>query len=85
MKKTEIGSSVKLLLEELNHADSKFIEITNSLNDSDVFQWRTFQTPAWKVIEWNIEHERIHHGQIIAYFSLANIQLPQSFKSLWSL
>jgi hypothetical protein len=31
------------------------------------------------------EHERLHHGQLISYFTLANIDLPSGFKNNWSL
>lgn len=31
------------------------------------------------------EHERIHHGQIIAYFTFFNIALPTEFRINWAL
>lgn len=31
------------------------------------------------------EHERLHHGQLIAYFTLAGFSLPQGFKRNWAL
>ena len=31
------------------------------------------------------EHERLHHGQFIAYFTLAGIALPVSFRADWGL
>lgn len=31
------------------------------------------------------EHERLHHGQLVSYFTLANIELPTNFKANWAL
>ena len=31
------------------------------------------------------EHERLHHGQLISYFTLAGIDLPKNFKQNWAL
>lgn len=30
-------------------------------------------------------HERLHHGQIISYFTLAEYKLPKDFKANWAL
>ncbi|HSX30688.1 MAG TPA: DinB family protein [Candidatus Saccharimonadales bacterium] len=32
-----------------------------------------------------ISHERLHHGQLISYFTLAGYELPQAFKQNWAL
>lgn len=32
-----------------------------------------------------IAHERLHHGQLISYFTMANIELPPNFKQNWAL
>ncbi|HSX17572.1 MAG TPA: DinB family protein [Patescibacteria group bacterium] len=32
-----------------------------------------------------ISHERLHHGQLISYFTLAGIDLPPKFKANWAL
>lgn len=31
------------------------------------------------------EHERLHHGQLISYFTLAGFELPKKFKNNWAL
>lgn len=31
------------------------------------------------------EHERLHHGQLISYFTLAGFELPKGFKRNWAL
>lgn len=31
------------------------------------------------------EHERLHHGQLISYFTMAGIELPTGFKRNWAL
>jgi len=31
------------------------------------------------------EHERLHHGQLISYFTLAGFELPSDFKRNWAL
>lgn len=32
-----------------------------------------------------ISHERLHHGQLISYFTIAGFELPPRFKANWSL
>ncbi len=32
-----------------------------------------------------VSHERLHHGQMISYFTLAGITLPRDFKQNWAL
>jgi hypothetical protein len=32
-----------------------------------------------------IAHERLHHGQLISYFTLAGIDLPPRFRQNWAL
>ena len=31
------------------------------------------------------EHERLHHGQLISYFTIAGFELPSEFKRNWAL
>jgi hypothetical protein len=31
------------------------------------------------------EHERLHHGQLISYFTFAGMELPLGFKNNWAL
>jgi hypothetical protein len=31
------------------------------------------------------EHERLHHGQLVTYFTLAGFELPAGFKNNWAL
>ena len=34
-------------------------------------------------IIWLLQHERIHHGKLMLYFSKADLEIPDSFKKTW--
>jgi hypothetical protein len=61
-------------------------------------QWQSAISQAPSAIKWPehnlslpahlyrlISHERLHHGQLIGYFTLFNIDLPPRFKANWAL
>lgn len=47
--------------------------------------WPGFTQPLTVHITSLSNHERLHHGQLVSYFTLANIDLPQNFKQNWAL
>ncbi len=48
-------------------------------------KWPGFNKPFINHIASLAEHERLHHGQLISYFTMADFQLPKIFKSNWAL
>jgi hypothetical protein len=52
---------------------------------SETVKWPDDDKPIAVHIMSLAEHERLHHGQLIAYFTLANFELPPNFKSNWAL
>lgn len=84
-KKKSIASTTKNILKLLKTTDTALNQEINKLTDDDIFNWGGVKTPAWRVISWLIEHERLHHGQLIIYFRLADIPLPNKFKKIWNL
>lgn len=77
--------SVKEAQKALKNADLFLEREINKLKDNDTFEWKSGKSPVWRVISWLTEHERLHQGQLIAYFTLANLELPPNFKRLWNL
>ena len=77
--------TVKGLIQTLRKLDKEFVLQMRSLNDDDLFDWGDFQAPVYSVIITLQEHERLHHGQLISYFTLREIPFPQQFKRDWHL
>lgn len=48
-------------------------------------QWPGGNKPVAIHIMSLAEHERLHHGQLISYFTLAGFSLPPDFKRNWAL
>lgn len=65
-----------------NFTRSETLEILNSLDDERLL----FKPKGekWQLASLS-EHERLHHGQFISYFTLAGFELPKAFKSNWAL
>jgi hypothetical protein len=53
--------------------------------NSDGVQWPDGSKPIEIHIMSLAEHERLHHGQLISYFTLAEFELPPNFKRNWAL
>lgn len=54
-------------------------------NENYIVNWPDTKVPLIKHIASLSEHERLHHGQFISYFTLAGFELPKGFKSNWAL
>ncbi len=71
------------LIELLNMSEDDWKEAVDK--NTVVVKW----PDAHKSIEVHVmslaEHERLHHGQLISYFTLLGIELPRSFKRNWAL
>lgn len=53
--------------------------------NQDGIDWPDGKKSTPMHIESLAEHERLHHGQLISYFTLAHIDLPSGFKNNWAL
>ncbi len=75
------------LLKFLGKTDKEWIEMVRSRREQEDFEvkWPGFNKSLVNHIASLAEHERIHHGQIISYFSLAGFELPEAFKRNWAL
>lgn len=61
-------------------------EITKVRRDEDfIVAWPGFNMNVMNHINGLVAHERLHHGQLIAYFTLAGLELPDKFKRNWAL
>lgn len=78
------GSTIKTYLEE---ADNKWSEAVREKRREEDFliNWPGFNRPLTNHIAALMTHERMHHGQIISYYTLADIELPLKFKTNWAL
>ncbi|HLZ15237.1 MAG TPA: DinB family protein [Candidatus Saccharimonadales bacterium] len=48
-------------------------------------QWPEYTLSLPAHIYRLISHERLHHGQLISYFTMAELELPEHFKQNWAL
>jgi hypothetical protein len=55
-----------------------------SVNNNGV-EWPAGRISLLLHISSLAEHERLHHGQLISYFTLTGFKLPKNFKSNWAL
>lgn len=83
----DADASREEILRFLNEADKEWIEtvLTRQHNEGFVIQWPAEEMPLLQHVAALQEHERLHHGQFIAYFTLAGFELPQAFRSNWAL
>jgi hypothetical protein len=66
----------------LNDADKLWLE---AIKSKQSVQWPFGKISMALHISNLIEHERIHHGEFISYFTLAGFQLPEEFKNNWGM
>ncbi len=60
--------------------------IRNKRYDEDfIVAWPGFRSNLMNHITALIAHERLHHGQLISYFTMSGFDLPTKFKFHWSL
>ena len=85
-KKTDYQTKVALV-KFLQKTDQEWMKaIRTQRSDEDfVIKWPGFSQPLTTHIASLENHERLHHGQLISYFTLAGFALPQEFKTNWAL
>lgn len=78
------GTTIKSFLEV---ADKKWTEAIREKGREEDFliKWPGFNRPLTNHISALMNHERIHHGQLISYFTLGDYDLPPKFKANWAL
>ena len=69
----------------LNEANKHWLRVLKSRAAEDAIRWPDHTRSVARHIGSLAEHERLHHGQIIGYFSTAGINLPAGFKGNWAL
>lgn len=65
--------SKKQILDLLSQQTNDFIAEIEKINSSKEV----------KLINWILQHERIHQGKLMLYCSQMELELPQSFKKTW--
>jgi hypothetical protein len=75
------------ILTALENADKEWVGAIRSHENDEDYQiaWPGFKRPFVNHISKLAEHERIHHGQFISYFTLAGFDLPPKFSTNWGL
>lgn len=75
------------LLSELKISDEGWIVALNNQSEKEDFKikWPQYELNLLGHISSLMEHERLHHGQLISYFTMAGFELPPHFKHNWSL
>lgn len=72
----------KQLLDFLKEAEDSWQE---AIKEGRRVDWPGMSMSVEKHIASLAEHERLHHGQLVSYFTLAKFSLPKKFKSNWAL
>lgn len=54
-------------------------------NEEFQIAWSGFKQSLPNHIASLISHERIHHGELISYLTMAGFELPKNFKQNWAL
>ncbi len=80
--KNELSSKTKLL-EQIEMNKEQMVHALES--SQDLIEWPDSTMTKNAHISALTAHERMHIGQIISYFELANFELPKTFKENWSL
>lgn len=75
------------LLKALEEADKKWVQVIRNKREEDDYKikWPGFNQNLLNTINSLVAHERLHHGQLISYFTAANFELPPKFKDNWSI
>ena len=71
----------------LDESEQEWIEAIRRRRQDERYtvQWPEKDVPlVWHIAALQ-EHERLHHGQFIAYFTLAGLELPEPFRANWGL
>lgn len=71
------------LLALLEKANKQWLDALQSAGKN--VKWPGMNVPAASHASRLMGHERIHHGLLIAYFTLAGWDLPPDFKRNWAL
>lgn len=79
-QKQKTDADVHALLARANETWLKAVE-----HGEDSVQWPSGEISKEAHIYRLIAHERLHHGIMIAYFTMANFTLPSRFKQNWAL
>lgn len=75
---------LKLLLDKTDKMWSSAI-VEQRRNEEFKIDWPGFKQSLPNHIVSLISHERIHHGELISYLTLAGFELPKNFKQNWAL
>lgn len=62
----------------------KAIKLKKDIEDYGI-DWGNIKMPLIRHIACLSEHERLHHGQFISYFTIAHFELPEGFMTNWAL
>ncbi|MBI2600551.1 hypothetical protein HYW42_01245 [Candidatus Daviesbacteria bacterium] len=79
--------TIKELMDYLMKANKKWVDVIRKRREDEDFKikWPGANLNLPNHITALISHERLHHGQIISYSTLAGFILPKGFKSNWAL
>ena len=77
------NQTVESIAAFLNHANTEWLEAL--ANYHGTIEWPDGAKSAMVHVMSLAEHERLHHGQLISYFTHAGLTLPDGFRRNWAL
>ncbi|MBS3051918.1 MAG: DinB family protein [Candidatus Aenigmarchaeota archaeon] len=75
------------LITALKIEDERMLETLNKLNEKEwdkIIKWGSYNPTVYEHLFWMIDHEIMHHGQLIVYWKLLQFKFPDSWKN-WGL
>lgn len=73
------------IMQALTSANEAWLSAIAATPADTAIAWPDHSRSIARHIASLAEHERMHHGQLISYFTMADFDLPAGFKSNWAL
>jgi uncharacterized damage-inducible protein DinB len=70
------------MIQRIKETNIKFIEIIKNEKIKTIDYWNEKNTKE-SVISWLMQHEQLHYGKLILYFSKLNLKIPKSLQEMW--
>lgn len=77
--------TITAIEEFLTQTDGQWLDAIAACPPNSSIEWPEEPKPLLIHAVGLLEHERLHHGQLISYFTLAGFRLPDNFKRNWAL
>jgi hypothetical protein len=74
--------SKKEIIQKIKETNTKIIEIIKDEKIKTIDYWNKKSTKEI-TISWLMQHEQLHYGKLILYFSKLNLKIPKLLQEMW--